>query len=384
MVAANGQVVSSYAGQPDWFAQPPSVNAWNGVHDGQVLSERASPQLIHLEKPVCPKGDAMAPEIEDNCSTESTGSTTYPCLGTPQSCAKDGECGLRAEAPFQGGACVSEPESETETDENSPPPGAIVQATPPAPLMSEPSPPVPVPPQDVAANDGNTMPGEQNGTPHTRQGFTAEETILIFDWDDTVLPSTWVHSQGLRLDEESQPNLWQREQLDGVARAATETLTVAMQLGTVVLVTNAERGWIELSCRKFMPSLCPVIESLKLLSARSTYESPELQSPLDWKLLAFNREVREFYGHDRAEEARVRKNVVSLGDSVHEREALLQVTAALPNCRSKSLKFVERPDISEICKQHALVTSCFEQIVHCDGNLDLCMRCDSPAAHSCP
>ena len=29
------------------------------------------------------------------------------------------------------------------------------------------------------------------------------KTAIIFDWDDTVLPSTWVHEQGLRLDEGS-------------------------------------------------------------------------------------------------------------------------------------------------------------------------------------
>lgn len=64
------------------------------------------------------------------------------------------------------------------------------------------------------------------------------------------------------------------------------------------------------------------------------------------------------------------------GDSVHERAALLRATIELPNCRSKSIKFVERPDIDQMLKQHALVTSSFDQIVHRDGNLDLCINCD--------
>jgi hypothetical protein len=33
----------------------------------------------------------------------------------------------------------------------------------------------------------------------------------------------------------------------------------------VVLVTNAERGWIELSCQKFMPTLFPSLENVKAL-----------------------------------------------------------------------------------------------------------------------
>jgi len=140
-------------------------------------------------------------------------------------------------------------------------------------------------------------------------------------------------------------------------------------------VTNAERGWIELSCQKFMPTLYPALENIKLLSARTMYESPAFLTPLDWKMKAFESEIARVYGRDVLAEPSRRKNVVSLGDGVHEREALLRATAILPNCRSKSVKFVERPDLSQICKQHGLVSNCFDRIVHYDGNLDLCIRC---------
>lgn len=214
---------------------------------------------------------------------------------------------------------------------------------------------------------------EEQAQQETR--FLPEETLLIFDWDDTVLPSSWVQSQGLRLDDSSEVQAWQREQLNEVAKAAAETLRIAKQLGTVVLITNAERGWIELSCQKFMPTLYPLLESIKVLSARTSFECQECVSPLDWKVVAFHSEITRVYSADGLKAADRRKNVLSLGDSIHEREALMRATSSLPNCRSKSLKFVERPDIAQICKQHSLVTSCFERIAHHDGNLDLCIRC---------
>lgn len=220
----------------------------------------------------------------------------------------------------------------------------------------------------------SSAPGDDVSVP-TGSHFTFEETFLIFDWDDTVLPSSWVQSQGLRLDESSQVSPAQRDQLTEVANAAAETLQAAKRYGTVVLVTNAERGWIELSCLKFMPTLYPILEQVKILSARTTYDCPRHSSPLDWKLLAFDAEIRRMYGESGLYDSLRRKNVLSLGDSVHEREALMRATHSLPNCRSKSLKFVERPDISQICKQHALVANCFDRIIHHDGNLDLCIRC---------
>jgi len=205
--------------------------------------------------------------------------------------------------------------------------------------------------------------------------FEKEETFFIFDWDDTVLPSSWVQRQGLRLDAGSRVTPEQREQLATVAEAAAKTLRAARQHGTVILVTNAERGWIELSCQKFMPTLAPMLESLRMVSARTAYEGAGCKSPLDWKLRAFDAEIMKFFGSDVALDASKRKNVLSLGDSVHEREALLRAASALPNCHPKSLKFVERPDLSQICKQHELINSCFEQVVHHIGHLDLCIRC---------
>lgn len=51
--------------------------------------------------------------------------------------------------------------------------------------------------------------------------------------------------------------------MEELAQQAAETLQMAKRFGKVVLVTNAECGWIELSCRKFMPSLYPHLEDIE-------------------------------------------------------------------------------------------------------------------------
>lgn len=225
-----------------------------------------------------------------------------------------------------------------------------------------------------SSGQSSASPAPCAGSPQEDK-FSADETLFIFDWDDTILPSTWVQRQGLRLDAASHPTVEQRDILAEVAVFAGKTLRAARQHGTVVLVTNAERGWIELSCQKFLPALAPMLENVKLVSARTTFECPQCRSPLDWKLRAFDAEIALFYGSETVLDPSKRKNVFSLGDSVHEREALLRATSSAPNCHSKSLKFVERPEVSQICKQHELITNCFERIVHHNGNLDMCIRC---------
>mmetsp|Transcript_39433 Transcript_39433/g.126384 ORF Transcript_39433/g.126384 Transcript_39433/m.126384 type:complete len:271 (+) Transcript_39433:143-955(+) len=206
--------------------------------------------------------------------------------------------------------------------------------------------------------------------PDLEHRFTKDETLLIFDWDDTVLASSWIQENNIRLDGEWVIPTRLAAEFSKLAKLAAETLRRAKKLGTVVLVTNAERGWIELSCQRFLPELLPCLESVKILSARSEYERPDLPSPFEWKLRAFAAELGRFFNPARPA-CPARKNVISIGDSAHEREAVLRVTACMRNCRVKSLKFVERPSIDQICRQQEFLATCFTRLVHHDGNLDL-------------
>jgi len=198
--------------------------------------------------------------------------------------------------------------------------------------------------------------------------FSVEETLFIFDWDDTLLPSTWVQQQGLRLDKSSTPTDAQFDQLQRMADASALTLQRAMQRGRVIIVTNGEQGWVELSCWKFMPSLAPLLEGILIVSARSTYEKQGIVSPFEWKLHAFRKEIYGFYS---GTSTSVRRNVLSLGDSMHEHMALVNVAQGMLNCRAKSLKFVSFPGLEQLIEQHEVVSSRLDDIVDHDGDLSL-------------
>jgi len=228
------------------------------------------------------------------------------------------------------------------------------------------------PSTEIGSEDSDSDYSDDDCDSNALGGFRIEDTILIFDWDDTVLPSTWIQEQGLRLDDESVLNEEQIAALTHISGFAARTLNHAKRYGKVVLVTNAERGWIELSCQKFMPQLYSVLSDIKILSARSTWEHQGVASPFEWKYLSFEGEIHGFYGDVSTEQ---RRNIISFGDSAHEREALIRVTERIPSCRTKSLKFVERPEIDQLVKEHELISGCFKYIVNHDGNLDLCIRC---------
>jgi len=193
-----------------------------------------------------------------------------------------------------------------------------------------------------------------------------KETIIVFDWDDTLLASSFLSSRGFRLDTDKSKIVDVEPQLRDLEQAIISVVTLALQYGEVHIVTNAETGWVQLSAAKFLPAVVPLLNRVSILSARSTYESRYPDAPLKWKYYAFQDKLAPSFADPKRQ-----KNILSFGDSHVEREAIRAVTRGFPNTRCKSVKFAERPSMEQLRRQIELVTNCFQYIHHHDGDLDL-------------
>jgi hypothetical protein len=193
-------------------------------------------------------------------------------------------------------------------------------------------------------------------------------TVIFLDWDDTLLCSSVLSNQGIKLDSDLDHAVDLVAQLEELSDSVISVLNVAMTFGTVYIVTNGETGWVQLSAQKFLPSVVPVLAKLRVLSARSTFEALFPDSPMKWKFHAFQESLNQEYA-----DSHCIKNVMSFGDSHAEREAIRLVTRGLPNTRTKSIKFAERPTIEQLQRQLELVSNCFQYITSHEDDLDLCM-----------
>lgn len=195
-------------------------------------------------------------------------------------------------------------------------------------------------------------------------------TVIFFDWDDTLHPSTFVALERLRTDAAGDIPSEYQEQLFALESAVLKLLGRALEFGTVVIITNAETGWVELSAQRFMPRVLDMLPEISVISARSTFERFFPDSPLQWKIAAFHREIVEHFTGFATGEL---KNVISMGDSIHERNAVHHVTSSMVNqsTRTKSIKFVERPNPEQLTRQVELVSGCLEYLVMYTGDLDL-------------
>lgn len=196
------------------------------------------------------------------------------------------------------------------------------------------------------------------------------QTIIIFDWDDTLCPSTQcMRTHGLSVFSPVPERL--KPDLERIANLSKAVLEQAMQRGKVVIVTNGESGWVELSCKAWLPSLESTVELIDVVSARSTWEPFGVRSPAGWKQRTFQSEIEKFYSRYLHQ---TWKNIISIGDAPHEREALRRVTWCVthsPKLRPKSIKFTVRPTMEQLSRELEMLRLHLSEIVCHNDQLDL-------------
>jgi hypothetical protein len=175
------------------------------------------------------------------------------------------------------------------------------------------------------------------------------EKLLIVDWDDTLLPTSYLHMHGLVHENAVVPHSI-RVLLREYAVRVKATLDILASHGRVVIVTNAHKGWIELSCARFLPEIEKFIRSLPRISARPfDHEDGAPPKPKEWKEEAFVALAQMHYA-DNA----VGQPVFSLGDASYEREAARRTAERLGSV-AQSLKLLEHPSLEALDAQHAFL-----------------------------
>merc|ERR1712232_76549 len=120
----------------------------------------------------------------------------------------------------------------------------------------------------MVGDDGEdaSVAGSSEGSTRLDEGFcsssgsaTWPSSLLIYDWDDTLFPTTWVQKNDL-VSFHSVTTMDQFAHLGRLAQCVHENLSLSKRLGKVIIVTNADAGWVELSCSRFMPSLRWLLE----------------------------------------------------------------------------------------------------------------------------
>lgn len=244
------------------------------------------------------------------------------------------------------------------------------------------------------------------GTPdtsksHVTRWMEPSETLIVFDWDDTLCPTTAmkIDQRFLRTEEENviRASLSPLDEQDDHIRKilfdfelnAISLLHVAVRLGKVVIVTLAIEAWYTTTA-EMMPTLCQVVKELgiEVLYARKSMPPRKLQAAmeegLDVRVLlkskTMARVLKGFYRCPLTATTKSWKNILCIGDSEAEQEAIQELT--MLHCqvdtkgrnkdfRTKVVKLQADPSIELLQMQIQLLESWLDRMAMQDGDFSV-------------
>mmetsp|Transcript_45322 Transcript_45322/g.176079 ORF Transcript_45322/g.176079 Transcript_45322/m.176079 type:complete len:231 (-) Transcript_45322:2434-3126(-) len=207
---------------------------------------------------------------------------------------------------------------------------------------------------------------EKHGQPVRTNSRLLDRTIILLDWDDTILPSTVLRLHGVKQNQMSiPPGL--KNGLLVLEKTVCKFITVAREYASIAIVTNSQPGWVEDSSSQFMPQVKALLLSLKVkvIYAQRCTAGVGATHDADCKTTAFYKLVREQFPN--TEEV----NIVSLGDGRCELDAAHKLQQKLSNARIKAVKLAPNPTLEVLSSQLSLLLRRFEDILTADRSSEI-------------
>lgn len=195
-------------------------------------------------------------------------------------------------------------------------------------------------------------------------------TLIFIDWDDTLFPTTWVMNNHINLsDKQNKVKYYSLfSELDDILY---KFFIKTMNYGTIIIVTNASRNWINVSMEILPKSSSIINNNIKIVSARDRYS--DTHTVFKWKELSFKDEADGFFYHDTQIQ-----NIVSIGDADYEHIALIKLDEwekKLPEKRIlKKIKLMHQPSYYCLIDQLEVLTSCIDGIIKKKKHMDLLFK----------
>lgn len=184
--------------------------------------------------------------------------------------------------------------------------------------------------------------------------MTDIHTSFVFDWDDSLFPTTYLFKQfkcstfddikrlqeSLRYDE-----LKNFHDTDNIAY---NLLLESCKMDVVFILTSSTFGWVEHTCKVFYPKTYTLLKNITIIHSKefSAFESGKKAKAHVFDTLIFKRPKL--------------LQVIAVGNTIHDRYAVLHTGEKYPHIRKKSIMLTKAGN-TDI--QHQL-KNCIDNLYH--------------------
>lgn len=212
--------------------------------------------------------------------------------------------------------------------------------------------------------------------------------LVIFDWDDTLLPTTFLEEQ------QPSPLPFLLAALRSHGHLVASLLRRARQVARVAIVTLSRRPWVAVSAARFFDDM-DFVGLLQELDITIYYVAEHTEMPegalnefsaITCKRNAMARCLDDIRGSGKREGPQL--NAISIGDSTVELQALKELLSDLrdsgdfsegPLC--KTVKLLSTPTLNELGDELEQIVSWIQPLIFWHKDLDV--RMVDPLEHPC-
>lgn len=182
--------------------------------------------------------------------------------------------------------------------------------------------------------------------------------LIIFDWDDTLFPTSWTVQNNIDLTKETDHTKYM------IFFAKLDMLIYklfmnCMKLGKIVIVTHATTRWV-LSSSNILPNTQTLIlKHIRIISASELFREKYPDRVASWKAIIFQNLVTQNNVD----------NILSLGDADYEFRALVNLFNQTRII--KCVRFSRSPSFDIICEELENLDNNITSIMVYNGNLEI-------------
>lgn len=203
--------------------------------------------------------------------------------------------------------------------------------------------------------------------------------IIIFDWDDTLCPTTTLNlinniQNNIYIDNNTlnkhtnikDPNFIKLE-INKIDNTNLNLLKKSNELGNNIIISNATVDWIKFTGINYLPLTYNFIvnNNIPIISAREFSLQNNIKNPLEWKNYTFYIYLNKIINNNI-------ETIISIGDSNTEHIALNKYNQYIKNYNIniivKTIKYIENPIIQDIYKQNIILSKNIHSILNNNKN----------------
>lgn len=195
-------------------------------------------------------------------------------------------------------------------------------------------------------------------------------TLVIFDWDDTLFPTTWTVKNNINLSDDTTHHKYivYFSKLDMLLY---KLLSECLRSGSVFIVTNAVKRWVSVSS-SILPNTQKIINNnIQIISARDEYQEKYPNNIELWKRMTFQDLVSKYFNKYPFQ------HIISVGDAEHEFNALTDLYNESSITRHRLLKtvrFIREPSFDALIDQLEVLDNCINKVLNNKEHMDLTFK----------